>query len=689
MGRREALLARFRSVGVERVQRMEALVLEALRAPLSEEAAETLAREAHTLKGEARMMGFLPLSELVHRAEDRIDEGAFHELLPGLDLARQLLGTDPVPAGDLADAVDAWCAVGTDDGAEEAAVHEVEPTSPRVEAPVETPAERSTPEAMPAGAEPASEAVRVDTADLTRLASSVARLQRRQRQHAAQLQLLREELRELRAQVGRAPVQPVTSIVRRLGDTGSEVALLVDELTQELKDLRYRRLDEVFGALPRLAHDVASARGRSVRVVARGGDIAVDERVLGGLREPMVHLVRNAVDHGLEDAALRVSQGKDAVGTVAIEAEPRGDVVIVTVRDDGRGIDLPAVTSRAVAERLANADEVERMSPAQQLELLFHPRLSTRDTVDDFSGRGVGLAAVRAAMAELGGHVQAVPQAVGTCFRLVVPLTTLLTQVMVCRVGEHLVALPARHVRAIRRLTPSDVRETPHGAAFTMGERLLPLADLGAVLGAGRALPAEQLPVVVVEDDARVVGLSVTEVLGTQAAVVEPLSPLARGHGPIAGACILGRGEVAWVPDLEQLVREALRRGRVPDERRARRRLLVVDDSEFTRDLLAGLLRDMGHEVVEAVNGAQGLERLLSDRPDLVFTDLDMPVMDGFGLLSAMAERGLRTPAVVISTHRAEDIVERALALGAAAYLVKAEFDDDRLARTIQRLVGP
>ena len=327
--------------------------------------------------------------------------------------------------------------------------------------------------------------------------------------------------------------------------------------------------------------------------------------------------------------------------------------------------------------------------------IVFRPGFSTArgGPTNDLSGRGVGMDVVARTVAELGGRVSVGPRpGGGTRCEALVPVSTLLADVVVCAVGEVTAALRVRDVVALVHLSPDEVEDTPHGAAFRFDGAMRPLADLALLLDQPRDFPTGTLPVLVLQQDEVVGGLAVREVLDQRRAVIHPLGPLARSAGPVHAAVTLEDGGVALVPDARRLLREVSLRSRwtAGDGEAARRsvRILVVDDSDFTRDMLVGLLRDMGHEVSEAANGELGLARHAEVAPQLVFTDLDMPVLDGFGFIEALRARGKNTPVCVISTHREPAYIDRASEVGADAYLVKAEFDDARLSRTIDRLVG-
>ena len=708
------MIERFRGLAAERIARISNDWMEVERGVQDSELVERMLREAHTLKGEARMLGFRLANDVVHAVEEVLHTTTSEQRAPtpaegsrvlaGLDLVGLLVQGPVEGDATLAAAVAAFVA-----GEVAEVPRPPQPTSPSSELAAEKPSEepgRASPAATEATPEEPARAVasatlrgglRVDQEQLDRLAALVNRVSRGETGRRTEVRALRRSLQPILVALppdAAELLRPLDLALRRLSERISDDVLLLDEVVDNVEALRYRPVGELFEAYPRAARDVAAQRGKQVQVLRSGELVALDGEVLERIREPLVHLVRNAVDHGLETPEERVARGKNPVGTLWLGAVSLGNTVRIRVEDDGSGIDLGRIGRSAVRRGLLNEDEVEGLSPADVRELIFRPDFSTRLTADDVSGRGVGLDVVRRVVEGLGGTVSVIPRpdGPGTRFEVVVPLSTLLADVLLCRAGALRVALPVRNIQGLLHLEPEDVVQTPHGAAFPWRGELRPLADLGIILDQPRLLPAERLSVVVLELDEVVGGVAVEAMDGQRRAVVRPLGSLAAKVGPVRAAVPLEDGGLAVVPDVRELLREVTFRSRwrarSHEENGRSVRILVVDDSDFTRDMLTGILREMGHEVVEAPNGRIGLDRFREASPDLVFTDLDMPVLDGFGFVKALRAEGHTVPICVVSTHREPEYVERASELGADAYLVKADFDDDRLARTVQRLVG-
>ena len=714
MSRREKMTERFRDLAVERIARISNDWLEVERGAHDAELVERMLREAHTLKGEARMLGFRLANDVVHAVEEVLHATTSQErrptaeegsrVLAGLDLVGVLVQA-PVEGNEaLATAVASFVAgdlsamplPSAPQVASESAP--VAPPAADPEPPVSSPPDPAAESASRSAAgTTARGGLRVDQEQLDRLAALVNRVSRGEGGRRTEVRSLRRSLQPVLAALPpdvAELLRPLDLALRRLAERISEDVLLLDEVVDSVEALRYRPVGELFEAYPRAARDVAAQRGKQVQVVRSGEQVALDGEVLERIREPLVHLVRNAVDHGLETPEERVALGKDPVGTLWLGAVSLGNTVRIRVEDDGAGLDLGRIGRSAVSRGLLNEDEVSGLSASDLRDLIFRPDFSTRASADDVSGRGVGLDVVRTVVEGLGGTVSVAPRpdGAGTRFEVVVPLSTLLADVLLCRAGALRVALPVRDIQGLLHLQPTDVVQTPHGAAFPWRGELRPLADLGIILEQPRLLPAERLSVVVLELDEVVGGVAVEALEGQRRAVVRPLGSLAANVGPVRAAVPLEDGDLAVVPDVRELLREVTFRSRWRARSSAEKsrtvRILVVDDSDFTRDMLTGILREMGHSVVEAPNGRIGLDRFHEASPDLVFTDLDMPVLDGFGLLKALRAEGHTVPICVVSTHREPEYVERASELGADAYLVKADFDDDRLARTVQRLVG-
>jgi two-component system, chemotaxis family, sensor kinase CheA len=469
-----------------------------------------------------------------------------------------------------------------------------------------------------------------------------------------------------------------------------------DELAERVRRVRMRPFAEAFEPLPRVARDVAAASGREVRLELRGGEVEADRAVIDGVREALLHVVRNAVDHGIEPPEERQRRGKARTGTVEVAAALAGDQVVVTARDDGRGLDVAAIRAGLAARgREAPADDREAA------RALFEGGFSTRAAATQISGRGVGLDAARAAVERVRGTVRVewTPGA-GTTFTFEVPLTLATLPALLVRVSGAALAIPTSCVAHLSRARPEELRRAEGREVLLTDEGPVPVLPLARVLGPPLAEAGVTGAFVVVHlrVGGRRLAVAVDEPEGERELVVRPL-PRGRGEVPlVGGAAILGTGEVALVLNAPAVVAAGLamapgggmRVAEAPEARAARRRILVVDDSITTRTLEQSTLEAAGYEVVTAVDGEDGWRALQERGADLVVTDVEMPGMDGFALTEAIrgSHRFAALPVIVVSSLESAEHRARGMEAGADAYVGKSSFDQQGLLETIRRLLG-
>ncbi|MGE5756612.1 MAG: response regulator [Planctomycetaceae bacterium] len=469
-------------------------------------------------------------------------------------------------------------------------------------------------------------------------------------------------------------------------------------LDEEVRRVRMLPFAEACQGLERIVRDVARAEEKPVDLVVEGNGVELDRSVLEGLKDPLVHLVRNAVDHGIEPPEARRAAGKPPAGRVTITAALRGAQVEVVVADDGKGLDLDALRQQA---RRRGYNEP---SSARDLhDLIFLPGFSTAPMITNISGRGVGLDVVRSRLEVLHGTVEVTSEAGhGTRFRLAVPLTLTTLRALQFRAGGQTFALSSANVQRLVRIDPSDLRMIEGREMLATGGPPLPIASLAEVLG----LPAQEsegtggklLGLIVVVGDRRM-AFVVDELLIEQEIIVKALGDRIRRVRNVSGATILPTGRIALVLNAASLVRHALSRAsgmsvvsRRPAEAAtapARRRLLVVDDSVTTRTLEKSILEAAGYEVATAVDGEAGW-RLLQERgTDLLISDIEMPRMDGFMLTEAVraSSRFADLPVILFTSQANERDRVRGAEVGADAYIVKGAFDQKELLDTIAQLL--
>ncbi|GGJ76111.1 hybrid sensor histidine kinase/response regulator [Deinococcus aquiradiocola] len=498
---------------------------------------------------------------------------------------------------------------------------------------------------------------------------------------AGELTTARLQLADRLARVRSGPDDAAWREVRR---SETSLAALTDSLVREVLAARLQPALPYLQSFEPAVRDAARQAGKRARLELGRAQVDLDRHTMDRLRAPLLHLIRNAVDHGLQGPAERVLAGRDEVGRVTLDAVSRGGHVEVTVADDGHGIDLAGVRQAAVRRGLLPDDADP--APEELTELLFAPGFSSREEVTDLSGRGVGLDVVRTQARALGGDVTLQTGPDGTLVRLQVPLTLATTRVVVVRSGAWTLALPITWVeRAGRAGPPESLEGRP---VVRVGSALVPAASLARLMG--DASPAVEGAYLLLRQGSGRLALLVQSLLDEQEIVIKPLGwPLA-GSPYLEGAAILPSGAVVPVLNVSSLLARSVGVQTLsPAPEAVRRRVLVVDDTAVTRQLLCQILEGAGLEVQSADDGLEALEVLRSTPVDLLLTDVEMPRMSGLELARAVrADTQLSALPVVLLTSLARPDERQAGAdAGADAYLVKGEFTQDVLLQTVERLL--
>jgi len=477
----------------------------------------------------------------------------------------------------------------------------------------------------------------------------------------------------------------------------------LQRLYDEALACRMRPFRDGTQSLPLLVRTVARSLGKRVALRIEGEATQVDRDLLSRLDAPLGHLLRNAIDHGIESPEERRAAGKPEEGTLRLEARHSAGRLHVTLSDDGRGVDLERLRARVVERKLINVEAAHALSEAELLEFLFLPAFTLKDTVSDISGRGVGLDAVRDMVTQVRGTVRATTvRGAGTQFRLQLPVTLSVMRALIVEVGGEPYAFPLSAVARALRLPADRVARIEGRRHFDMDGRRVGLVSAHQVLGVAEppALGAAHA-VVVVGDGAQSCGIVVDRFLGERELVVQPLDPLLGKIKDISAGALLDDGSPVLIVDVEDLLRSIAKLasdGRlaapepvpVTETRRGRKRVLVVDDSLTVRELERKVLVQHGYDVEIAVDGMDGWNAVRAGGFDLVVTDVDMPRMDGIELVSLITrDPELRaTPVMIVSYKDRDEDRRRGLDAGAAYYLTKGSFHDETLVQAVVDLIG-
>ncbi len=718
-----SLLQIFTTEQADHIRRMRAALDELLgrtegdRAPLFEE----LLRRAHTLKGAARSVGLEPTELLVHRMEDKLvqlqrsgavlEPEAYRGFKTALDAAEDILAAAlaATPLPDVAHALQAM--------EEDAAI------------PVPAGIAVGRSSGVPLN-EP-MDFVRVRASSLDELIRASSELLMsvtgnpdadRARAHAARLGAIEREWTRLRKRAepylqktkadpeGSAAAQcfyyidaqlnglrrEANSTAEEIHATARQLQLQAQTLSHNAAQIRMTPAETVFGGFGAMVRDLAQQEGKRVEFSAEGLDVEADRLVLQALKDPVMHLLRNAVSHGIEPESDRLARSKPASGSIRLRIAVQGDRLKIDVQDDGRGLNRQGIADEARRRGLTEALEAEAEGPRLS-EVIFQPGFSTAGAVTGISGRGMGLPAAREAVRKLHGEIgiQPAPRA-GVVASLSTPLSIASQHVLLVRAGGQKFGLATAHLEKLYRISAAELKTVQGRENAVLDGRAVPLYDLNSLLGSPASGRASDpwLDICLVVAEGQRMALAVDEFIEQQDSIIKESGLPASIAGATSGAIPLEDGTVAVMLDVAALVERAKTEPAelLPAARPAAAqatKILVVDDSITSRSLERTILEANGYRVQLAVDGLEALERLRTDLPDLVITDVAMPRLNGFQLLERMKnDEALKNiPVILITSLESREDQERGLSLGADAYIVKRKFDQRELLSVIRQIL--
>ncbi|KAB0485121.1 two-component system, chemotaxis family, sensor histidine kinase and response regulator WspE [Pseudomonas reinekei] len=750
---RDASLLELFSLEAEaQTQVLSAGLLALERDPTQADQLESCMRAAHSLKGAARIVGVDAGVSVAHVMEDCLvsaQEGRLYlrpehidALLHGTDLLMRIAipANTPVPAeidayvALMARLLDPAAAVVPVQAAVEPAMAELQLEAPvaRVEVPeplIEaSPAPKKTKRTTESGervlrvtAERLNSLLDLSSKSLVetlRLKPHLATMQRLKRMQSNSLRALENlnahlkdhalslEAREALEDARRLLAESQQLLAEKNAEL-DEFAWQASQRAQVLYDTalacRMRPFADVLTGQVRMVRDLGRSLGKQVRLEIEGEKTQVDRDVLEKLEAPLTHLLRNAVDHGIETPEQRLLAGKPEEGRIRLRASHQAGLLVLELSDDGNGVDLEKVRRSIIERQLSPAETAAQLSEEELLSFLFLPGFSLRDTVTEVSGRGVGLDAVQHMVRQLRGAVVLEQTAgEGSRFHLEVPLTLSVVRSLVVEVGDEAYAFPLAHIERMCDLEPTDIVQVEGRQHFWHEGRHVGLVAASQLLQRPASQGSHQtLKVVVIRERDTIYGIAVERFIGERTLVVLPLDERLGKVQDISAGALLDDGSVVLIVDVEDMLRSVdklLNTGRLERIARhssqateaARKRILVVDDSLTVRELQRKLLLNRGYDVAVAVDGMDGWNALRSENFDLLITDIDMPRMDGIELVSLLRRdnRLQSLPVMVVSYKDREEDRRRGLDAGADYYLAKASFHDDALLDAVVELIG-
>ena len=699
---------------------------------------EEMFRRAHSLKGAARAVDLEPIEELAHRLEtlfSRVRKGVCALDREVASVVEQVLDASEDYIAGLAENRPASCVPAALQAIERVLGVPSEPASvPAQELP--PPVARDQPVTAPSF-QPV-EMVRITAKNFEGLFRSAGGLvtesQRQERLTAslnnlvreiAQLEKTSDQARQSAAEASRAGsrrelarlASHLDSMQRMLRDVSRQAGRLRrshqrsswtlrqlgKQLQQDIWQARMVPAESLVEGYRRMVRDLAREEGKEIEFQTTSAGIHADRRVLEALKDPVVHLLRNAISHGIESPSERARKGKPPAGLLTLRVDTNGQLLTLSIQDDGRGVDFARVASVAVREGILPEGVAVASSPRDLTRILLLPGFSTAGAVTSLSGRGMGLSVVYEAVRRLQGDLDIQPaNGGGTAITLSVPLTIATHPLILVDSSGQKFAIPMLGIESLRRIPVSSI-ETVEGKPVTILDgKPVPLTTIQGLLGleyASTRADPEQLPVVVLQSGVERVAVVVDGVTRETDAVIQDLGPAAGCGGRISSGVVVEDGTVAFLINPLELMQGSARSavtvgsllpGKAPaPPEPIPPSILVVDDSMTTRTLEKSILEARGYRVRVAVDGVEALEKLRQERADLVIADIEMPRLNGFGLIEAMKkDRDLeRIPVIIVSSLERRADQERGLALGADAYVVKRKFDQEELLATIRQIL--
>ena len=650
------------------------------------EAIKRLLRQAHTLKGAARVVKQGRIAELAHEMETRLtsdagDSAAVNALFRLVDgMTQQLATLQGTPATPAAVAPGAAATA---------------PKPPPAAAPAPPPVA-------------ALETARVDLGDMDILLAGVAEASVR----LGVLHQLQEPLghakrladtlaQEMAGRSRSTPIRMLEALQNQLAELKNSFSAGIERLTTDMRQLtahaqglRLVPAHTMFGALERAARDAADTLGKQMFFSSSGGNTALDGHVLAPVRDALLHVVRNAVTHGIETPPERLAAGKPALGKIQVHVEQHGSRIAFTCTDDGRGIDVEAVKRAAVQHGVLAESAAISLGTLDGMRLIFQPGVSTAAQLTELSGRGVGLDAVEAAIAKLKGSVDvdSTPGR-GTSVVLTVPLSLTSITALVCSIeGTETALLPLSAVEKLLRVDDASIARTATHESVVHEGHTLPFLQITQLLGKAAAKPRSVWSVAVIRSGTARVALGIPHLVGIADVVVRPVPALAAAAPCIAGACLDAQGDPRPMLDPQGVTDAVLRptgRSSAPMVK-MRPPILVVDDSLTTRMLEQSILQSAGYEVELAISAEEALDKARTRNFGLFIVDVEMPGMSGVEFVArTRADAALRkTPAVLVTSLSTPEDRRRGLEAGAHSYIVKGEFHQERFLHIVRDLVG-
>ncbi|MGM0568830.1 MAG: hybrid sensor histidine kinase/response regulator [Elusimicrobiota bacterium] len=709
----EQVLKVFKPEAKEYIQKLNENLLALEKNPADEAAVDELLRAGHALKGSSAMVGFTDIAKIAHEAESAVNEikesniedisSVSSALFECFDTVELILSGESVDVNEVIS--------GLKKAVREMSNGEVPKEENEKNNSAAEVKDKNSSSKVKTPSLDTDDTVRVSVDKVNELMNLVGVMLLNWQKLQNYSLNLRREIESL-ASFDSPEIAEAKKKLLKMAKSYKENVKVLDSTVNMLQDvvmgIRMLPVSTVFSLLPRVIHDIANEYNKKVDVEINGENTELDKRMIENLKDPLIHIIRNAIYHGIESPEQRREKGKKECGKIILSAYQQGDRVCVEVSDDGKGIDGELIKQAAVRKGFLKEEDAEKLGAGDALQLIFDPGFSSRDEADDISGRGVGLDLVKKNIEEnLAGQVL-VKTSVdgGTSFTLILPLTLLINSGLLVETGGQTFVFLVNAVETVAYIKSEQIRSVEGEPAIKIRGYTVPLLALDEVLKmerkGGSTFEQPELPVIVINHAGRKLAFAVNHLIGQRDVVIKTLKKPIGKMKNIAGVTILENGAPAVILHIPDLIEEAKTKtsffaGTAPEEKSAERKskmkkIIIAEDSATTRNLEKSILESSGFEVEAAVDGMQAYKKIKDKdgKYDLLITDINMPNLDGLDLCRKIKndEKLKALPVIIVSSLGEEEDKKRGLEVKADAYIVKSEFRQRKLIETIERLIG-
>lgn len=495
----------------------------------------------------------------------------------------------------------------------------------------------------------------------------------------------------------------INSLYKTIQEDDARLDLIVNELEEKIKSVRVLPLATIFHMFPRMVRDIAREKNKNIELVISGSETSVDKKIIEEIKSPLMHIIRNSIDHGIETPEERIRQGKSPEGKIFLSAYHLENSVLIEVIDNGRGIDLEAIKRKALQKELLSEAELQSMSDDQIMNIIFWPGFSTGEVVTDISGRGIGLDIVHTKITQLNGKVN-IKSTLGEGCRVSIqlPVTMATIKSFLVMVNNQTFAIPTIAIKTALLMKPEDIFFKEGKETIIVDNKTVPVCRLSKILEIpdNKTEKEDKIVIIIIQAEDVQVGFIIDKLIGDQEILHKNLAPPLLRVRNIAGVTTIGSGDLCLIINVNDLIKSAYqnfgmsKKQLIIDKQSniaiVKKHVLVVDDSVTTRILERNILKMAGYNVTVAINGLDALTKLFSEKFDLVVSDIEMPEINGFELTERlkMDARFKNIPIILVTSLASEADRKKGFDLGADAYITKGSFNQEELLNTVKKILN-